>query len=352
MALTASDVEQYGLALLREVEEREENANDVFGASVPREIATGAAPEGEAGEAGAPGEGSSSKLEGDDKQDEEGEEGGVEGGEEGGEDKDNEDDGNGEEDEGEEEGKVSGKTVAEDSGDGKADAGGSGADDVTDDLQLAFEVLEVARMIMEKEDDESERLGDVYGYLGDVNLRNEAFDQALADYSSCLKIREATCRNDDDRLIEVHHLVSMVYSLVGGQTQNSISALRKAVQCCENRLKNLRIMLASEDDEPKVPEDSSLKPMTKPKIEATIIEVEEILEDLRGKIESEEVPNGLEGSSSSYAAAGGSSSGAAASLGLDAVKLLAAESGECHEALPHLTVEATHYYVSVLASIL
>jgi len=90
-------------------------------------------------------------------------------------------------------------------------------------------------------------------------------------------------------------------------------------------------------DEVKTPAGSSLKVMSKPTIEAEIIEVEEIAEDIRARIESEEVPTGMEGawggaSSSTAAAAGGSSGGGASAvaLGLDAVKLLAAQSGLSH----------------------
>lgn len=316
---------QYGLALLREVEEREENANDVFGDCVPREIATGAAPEGQAPE----GEGTSSKN----AADGESKEGGADAGEDGGEEEEGDEEGedeapDGQHDEGEEGSKAAGKAPAEEGDEGGPPADAS-ADDAADDLQIAFEVLESARIIMEKEDDDAEKLGDVHGYLGDVNLRNEQFDQALADYTSCLKIREATCRKDDRLLIEVHHQIAMVYSLVGGQKESALAALRKAVDSCETRLKNLRAMLKGEDAVIGPPAGSSLKAMTKPQIEAEIIEVEEIAEEFRGRIEAEEVPNGLdEGSSSSAAGASSAVAGAASSLGLDAVKALAAQSGQ------------------------
>lgn len=148
---------QYGVALLRNVEEREENG-DVFGDRVPREIATGAAPKPKAS---ASGEGSSSEGSECEGQEEEGEEGKSEEEEEEG---------------GEEEGNAAGEVTAEETGDGDVAAGGKqgvSAEGATDDLEIAFEVLDCARVIMEKEDDESEKLGDVFGFLGDVNLRNE-----------------------------------------------------------------------------------------------------------------------------------------------------------------------------------
>jgi len=317
---------QYGVALLREVEQREENANDVFGDCVPREIATGGAPKAEDDASAEAGAGASAKASGEGGAEEgEGDEEGGEGDDDKGEEE--EDDEEGGEGEGEGEGEDGDGSKAA----GKAQAGGEAGDasaDDTDDLQIAFEVLDCARIIMSKEDDESEKLGDVYSYLGDVNLRNEQFDQSLADYTSCLKIREITCSKDDDRIIEVHHQIAMVYQMVTGQKDNALAALRKAVESCECRLKNLRTMLAGEEDMVQPPEGSSLKAMTKAEIDAQIIEVEEICEEFRARIESEEVPSGLEGGSTSSAAAGGSSSGAAASLGLDAVKALAAQSGQ------------------------
>ena len=322
---------QYGLALLREVEEREENANDVFGDCVPREIATGEAPPAAAEAGGSAKEAAEGETK-DPVEGEEGEAGGEEEGEEeGGEE--GEEDGDGE---GEEDGKAEGKEPAEDGEAPNAGAeGDASANEVTDDLQIAYEVLESARIIMEKEDDGTneakDKLADVYGYLGDVNLRNEQFDQSLADYTSCLKIREETCLKDDRLLMEVHHQIAMVYSLVGGQKESALEALRKAADSCEARLTNLKAMLAAEDEVAKAPAGSSLKPMSKADLEAEIIEVEEIAEEFRGRIESEELvdPRAAElaGGSSSTAAAGSSSASAGGLGGLDAVKLLAEQSG-------------------------
>ena len=327
---------QYGLALLREVEEREENA-DVLGDMMPKEIATGVAEKSEAA-----GEASKDNAQGD----EQGEDGSGEG------------EGDGEEGEEEEEGGADGEEQPEtDKGGGSADASGkapaeggageAGGEEEADDLQIAYEVLESARIIMEKEDDQSEKLGDVFGYLGDVNLRNEQFDQALADYTSCLKIREATCLNDDRLLIEVYHQMAMVYLLVGGQKDNAVSVLRKAIEHCEYRLRNLRMMIEGEGEIVKAPKGSSLKAMTKAEADAEMIEVEQIAEEFRERIEAEELkPDaGPEGAGSSSGAGGSSSAGAAASsLGLDAVKLLAAQSGQCS---PFLT-DACNPWMRVL----
>jgi len=301
------------------VEQREENA-DVLGDCVPREIATKAAPE-EKGKSEGEGEGSSSAAAPDAGDQEEGE-----GDEDGGEEDGEEDEGESE-DEGEGEGDGEGKGDAKAAGNAQSDGGGgegSATADDTDDLQIAFEVLDCARIIMTKEDDMSQKLGDVYSYLGDVNLRNEQFEEALADYTSSLKIREETCLKDDDRIIESHQQIATAYQMVAGQKQNALAALREALESCELRRTNLRTMLAGEEETVQPPEGSSLKPMTKPEIDAKLIEVEEICEEFRARIESEEVPDGTEGGAS-----GSSSSGAAASLGLDAVKALAEQSGPC-----------------------
>ena len=325
---------QYGLALLREVEEREENAEvSVLGDMMPKQIATGVADEAAA--AGGSGESSKDKEQGDGPEvagDEDGEDGEDGEGEAGG----------AEEEEEEEEGKEEQPENAKDDGNGSASGkapaeageGEAAGEEEPEDLQIAYELLESARIIMEKEDDQSEKLGDVFGYLGDVNLRNEQFDQSLADYTSCLQIREATCKKDDRLLIEVYHQMSMVYSLVGGQTDKAVSMLRKAVEHCEHRLRSLRIMLEGEGDVVKAPEGSCLQSMTKAEADAEMIEVEQIADEFRERIESEELkvdaaPEGAGSSSGAGGASAGASSSAASSLGLDAVKLLAAQSGLC-----------------------
>ncbi|KAI9592985.1 hypothetical protein BDF19DRAFT_424944 [Syncephalis fuscata] len=78
----------------------------------------------------------------------------------------------------------------------------------SDDFGMAWEILDLARVIYAREDNEEskEKLGDVYMLLGDVSLESENFDQAYKDYEDALQIKQALYKPDDRRLAEAYPL--------------------------------------------------------------------------------------------------------------------------------------------------
>ena len=62
---------------------------------------------------------------------------------------------------------------------------------LAEDVQVAFEVLEVSRTIYEKLDDK-EGSADCWLRLGDLDKLNGRFDSAITSYESCLKLRLET----------------------------------------------------------------------------------------------------------------------------------------------------------------
>ena len=176
----------YGLALFREVEQQEEN-QDVFGSAVPREIPTGRSEDAgtepscavpsSTGDSETLKDGDSSEVQAQQQETKD-------------EDSKEEDGGNEEGDEDED------APAPEEQGD-------SNVENVEDPLQLAWEVLDTARTIFEKDDDQNIRLADVLLLLGDVCLRNEMFDNAVQDYEKCLSIRTQILKPDDRLIMEV-----------------------------------------------------------------------------------------------------------------------------------------------------
>jgi len=87
--------------------------------------------------------------------------------------------------------------------------------------ELAWEVLETARLSLEKHPDKSPTqyllLADIEALLGDINRENNMLDDALADYQKCLEYTQKGCQNaaDERRLSEAHYMLSLAYSVTG-----------------------------------------------------------------------------------------------------------------------------------------
>ncbi|XP_078574504.1 protein HGV2-like isoform X2 [Branchiostoma floridae x Branchiostoma japonicum] len=82
-------------------------------------------------------------------------------------------------------------------------------------LQLAWEVLELARNIYSKKETKEERLklAQIYLHLGEIGLETEKYDQAAEDFMSCLKIQQELLDAEDRLLAESHYQLGLAYSL-------------------------------------------------------------------------------------------------------------------------------------------
>ena len=74
---------------------------------------------------------------------------------------------------------------------------------LAEDVQVAFEVLEVSRTIYEKLDDK-EGSADCWLRLGDLDKLNGRFDSAITSYESCLKLRLETDGPHARSVADVH----------------------------------------------------------------------------------------------------------------------------------------------------
>ncbi len=74
---------------------------------------------------------------------------------------------------------------------------------LAEDVQVAFEVLEVSRTIYEKLDDK-EGSADCWLRLGDLDKLNGRFDSAITSYESCLKLRLDTDGPHARSVADVH----------------------------------------------------------------------------------------------------------------------------------------------------
>ncbi|KAF8661350.1 hypothetical protein AX16_001445 [Volvariella volvacea WC 439] len=179
-----------------------------------------------------------------------------------------------------------------------------------DDFNAAWEVLDLARAIYEKQtsqdkDDVDElklKLADTYIALGDVSLETEKFDQAIADFEAGLKLKEQLLPISSRQIAEAHYKLSIVLDLTSGRLSESIVHAEKALESVEHRLAELRDGLNGQlppftEDTP--PSDAKgkgkathsrlvkdmVQKMTRSQMEAELKELAELREDLALKVD-------------------------------------------------------------------
>ncbi|RXW23044.1 hypothetical protein EST38_g2820 [Candolleomyces aberdarensis] len=178
-----------------------------------------------------------------------------------------------------------------------------------DDFNAAWEVLELAKTIYEKQlqtdsDEEVQlKLADTFIALGDVSLETEKFDQAIGDYQSGLDLKVKLLPTSSRQIAEAHYKLSMVLDLTSGRLADAIGHVEQALESVEHRLAELRSgldgqlpPLPAEGEEKvdvkgkgkqvaKLVRDDVVQKMTKTQIEAEIKELNGLKEDLVLKIE-------------------------------------------------------------------
>lgn len=194
-----------------------------------------------------------------------------------------------------------------------------------DDFNAAWEVLDLARAIYDKqlsstEDDEVKlKLADTFIALGDVSLETgmlllnlpstfkaypqflEKFDQAISDYESGLTLKATLLPLSSRQIAEAHYKLSIVLDLTSGRLSDSISHAEKALESVETRLAELKAALSSENKpepqaEPvdtkgkgkatgsRLARDNPAAGMTKGQIEGELKELTGLKEDLAMKV--------------------------------------------------------------------
>ncbi|KAH9951161.1 hypothetical protein B0H21DRAFT_776245 [Amylocystis lapponica] len=211
------------------------------------------------------------------------------------------------------------RAAADADADADADAEGEddeGEDDAEpeDDFNAAWEVLDLARALYEKQQDGDDavklKLADTYMALGDVSLETEKFDQAITDFGAGLELKRALLPFSSRQIAEVHYKLSIVLDLTPGRLSDAIVHAERALESVEARLAELRdtlsgqspakpeLMDESNDEKGKgkgrataslVLADDSIQKMTKPQMEGEVKELTGLKEDLALKVRVEEL---------------------------------------------------------------
>ncbi|ORZ25322.1 hypothetical protein BCR42DRAFT_340312 [Absidia repens] len=151
-----------------------------------------------------------------------------------------------------------------------------------DDFETAWDVLDVARLIYEKSEDEDGKmkLADVLLCLGDVSLETEKFDEALPDFEKAIEIKRSILKDDNRQLAEAHYKYALALELSTKAPQLALSELQKAQRVLKNRKATLENGSTQDDTGDKgkmkhTPDENSQK---------EIVEIQELVSDLDEKI--------------------------------------------------------------------
>ncbi|XP_060078152.1 protein HGV2-like isoform X2 [Ylistrum balloti] len=160
--------------------------------------------------------------------------------------------------------------------------GEENADDVSN-LQLAWEMLELAKVIYLKDEDKEAKLkaSDAYLKLGEVSLETEQYAQSISDFTECLNIQKSVLDPDDRSLAETYYQLGLAYSF-NKEYDESIDSFRAAVKVMESKIDSLQKRL--DDDKFPPPKEGSFDDPKK-LAEQEINDLKEILPDIRGKVE-------------------------------------------------------------------
>lgn len=219
---------------------------------------------------------------------------------------------------------------------GEEEAGeGEGADaEPEDDFNAAWEVLDLARAIYEKQMDGNDemrlKVADTFIMLGDISLETgpsypsfcfldaetesftfwwlvEKFEQAITDYSSGIGLKTDLLPLSSRQLAEAHYKLSIALDLTAGRLADAIHHAQRALESIEARLVELQAGLAG--TLPPLPEPSDtngkgkgkgkqvtlaqeelVQNRSKAQIEAEIKELGELKQDLALKVCSSPAP--------------------------------------------------------------
>ncbi|OBZ66699.1 NASP-related protein sim3 [Grifola frondosa] len=119
-----------------------------------------------------------------------------------------------------------------------------------DDFNAAWEVLDLARALYEKQQDEDDqvklKLADTYIALGDVSLETEKFDQAITDYTAGLALKNELLPLSSRQIAEAHYKLSIVLDLTSGRLRDAITHAERALESVEARVAELRDALSGQ----------------------------------------------------------------------------------------------------------
>ncbi|KAI9310880.1 hypothetical protein BX666DRAFT_1139233 [Dichotomocladium elegans] len=111
-----------------------------------------------------------------------------------------------------------------------------------DDFEMAWDMLDLARVVFEKDEGKQLKLADVYLCLGDVSAETEKFDQAVQDYRKALEIKQGLLEESDRQLAEAHYKIALALEFSTTESEFAGAEIQKAIEVLKKRLEKLQAM--------------------------------------------------------------------------------------------------------------
>lgn len=166
------------------------------------------------------------------------------------------------------------------------EAEGDGKEEDLDNLQLAWEVFEVAKNIYARQNADA-KLAETYFYLGEVQLESENYGGALDDLKKCVEVQKQILPPDHRDIAETYFQLGVACSLCN-DFDLAIENFKTSSDILENRIKNLQENGAPASETEKNPfysvekEVSEIKALL-PEISAKIADMEDFKQEtIRG----------------------------------------------------------------------
>ncbi|XP_075877050.1 nuclear autoantigenic sperm protein-like [Nelusetta ayraudi] len=171
-------------------------------------------------------------------------------------------------------------------------------------LQLAWEMLELAKVIYTRKDTKEEQLMAAQAHLklGEVSAESGNYTQALEDFEICLKLQTKNLEPDSRQLAETNYQMGITYCLTEQYSQ-AIQHLNNSIVVIKSRLEKLQELLDKSEDPQALPEER--KEMEELKI--LLPEIQEKVDDAtegQKSAAADAVKDALDGGSSSSAFTG------------------------------------------------
>ncbi|CAH8676435.1 unnamed protein product [Schistosoma haematobium] len=161
----------------------------------------------------------------------------------------------------------------------ESEAAKSDDEDEVSNLQIAWEVIEVAKKLFSQKDDEESKLNvaECLEKLGEISREKEDYDQAVLDLKECLEIRTSTLGQKDRRVAESHYQLGTTYA-VSGDLANASSSFKASVECLKLLAEDIRSKIEAVDQ--KDGEEKELLQVTLKEIELLIPDVQSRCTDI------------------------------------------------------------------------
>ncbi|XP_067315963.1 nuclear autoantigenic sperm protein isoform X2 [Pseudorasbora parva] len=132
----------------------------------------------------------------------------------------------------------------DDDEDAEGDTKEKESEDEVGNLQLAWEMLEVAKVIYKRKDDKEDQLmaAQIYLKLGEVGAESGNYSQALEDFNECLTLQLKHLPSHSRLLAETHYQLGTTYSYTAQYSQ-AIEHFSNSIKVIEGRLAMLQKMI-------------------------------------------------------------------------------------------------------------